>query len=146
MPDAVLHCTTDCHLTLKHERKYPSWRWHMRAKDAVGRYGENLAVRHLEAEGWRVVARNWRAASGELDVIALDRDIVVAVEVKTRRGTAYGYPAEAVTPAKLARIRRLMGEWLSLGLIRATSVRVDVIAVVIPRSGAAQVEHLRGVW
>ena len=118
----------------------------MRAKDAVGRYGENLAVRHLEAEGWRVVARNWRAASGELDVIALDRDIVVAVEVKTRRGTAYGYPAEAVTPAKLARIRRLMGEWLSLGLIRATSVRVDVIAVVIPRSGAAQVEHLRGVW
>ncbi|WP_029252554.1 YraN family protein [Paraoerskovia marina] len=118
----------------------------MRAKDAVGRYGESVAVRHLESLGWQIVARNWRTARGELDVVALDGDVLVAVEVKTRRGVLSGHPAEAVTPAKLARIRRLTGEWLSLDRSHPASVRIDVVAVVVARAGAAQIEHLRGVW
>lgn len=118
----------------------------MRAKDAVGRYGEDVAVRHLESLGWRILARNWRTTAGELDVIALDGDVLVTVEVKTRRGTAFGHPAAAVTEQKLARVRRLTGQWLSQGLVRAASVRIDVMAVVLPPRGAAEIEHLRGVW
>ncbi len=94
--------------------------------------------------------RNWRGTGGELDLLVRDGDVLVAVEVKTRRGTAYGHPAEAVTPAKLGRIRRLTGEWLAVhgarpGGPRFAEVRVDVVAVVLPRAGAAQVEHLVGV-
>ncbi|ASR56652.1 YraN family protein [Cellulomonas sp. PSBB021] len=117
----------------------------MRAKDAVGRYGEDVAAAHVEASGWRVLDRNWRCRYGELDLVGMDGDELVVVEVKTRRSTAYGTPAEAVTWRKLARIRRLAAQWLAEHDLRVASVRVDVIAVLLPRAGAAQVEHLRGV-
>ncbi|WP_454044244.1 YraN family protein [Cellulosimicrobium sp. Marseille-Q8652] len=117
----------------------------MGAKDAVGRYGERVAAAHLVEAGWTLLDRNWRGHGGELDVVALDGDVVVAVEVKTRRGTAYGHPAQAVTPRKLARLRRLTGEWLATHDVRAGSVRIDVVAVVVQRAGAARVEHLVGV-
>lgn len=117
----------------------------MRAKDAVGRYGEDVAAAHVEASGWRVLDRNWRCRHGELDLVGMDGDELVVVEVKTRRSTAYGTPAEAVTWRKLARVRRLAAAWLAEHDVRVASVRVDVIAVMLPRAGAAQVEHLRGV-
>ncbi|MBO3087560.1 YraN family protein [Cellulomonas dongxiuzhuiae] len=117
----------------------------MRAKDAVGRYGEDVATAFVTQAGWTVLARNWRCAEGELDIVALDGDEVVAIEVKTRRSAAYGHPAEAVTHRKLARLRRLTARWLSEHDVRAGSVRVDVIAVLVQRQGAARVEHLVGV-
>ncbi|WP_159798595.1 YraN family protein [Puerhibacterium puerhi] len=121
----------------------------MRAKDAVGRYGEQVAARHLVERGFELLDRNWRGTGGELDVVALDGATLVAVEVKTRRGELYGHPAEAVTPAKLVRLRRLTGQWLdehaAAAPRRFREVRIDVVAVVLPRAGAARVEHLEGV-
>lgn len=117
----------------------------MRAKDALGRHGEEIAAAHVVGRGWRVLDRNWRATQGELDLVALDGDELVVVEVKTRRSTAYGHPAEAVTAAKLARIRRLAAAWLADHDVRPASVRIDVLAVLVARGGPAQVEHLEGV-
>lgn len=117
----------------------------MRAKDAVGRHGEDVAVAHLCAAGWQVLDRNWRCDAGELDVVALDGSELVAVEVKTRRSVRFGHPAEAVTPAKLARVRRLTAAWLAAHDVHPASVRVDVVAVTLPVRGAAVVEHLVGV-
>jgi putative endonuclease len=117
----------------------------MRAKDAVGAYGERVAVRVLQDAGWEILARNWRGRDGELDVVAREGEDVVVVEVKTRTGTGFGHPAEAVTPVKIARLRRLAGEWLSTHDVRAAGVRIDVVAVQRGRTGAAVVEHLRGV-
>lgn len=117
----------------------------MLAKDAVGRYGERVAARYLTERGYEVIERNWRGTRGELDLVTRRGDTIVVVEVKTRRGTAFGHPAEAVTRAKLDRIRRLAGEWLHSRSAPRCEVRVDVVAVVLPRSGAAQVEHLQGV-
>lgn len=114
-------------------------------RTAVGRHGENVAARFLVESGYRVVARNWRGLRGELDIVAVDGDEVVVVEVKTRRGLGYGHPAEAITHSKLARLRRLAGQWLSENATHAASVRIDVVAVVLPSAGAAEVEHLRGV-
>ncbi len=117
----------------------------MRAKDAVGRYGENVAAAHLSAAGWQLLDRNWRGTGGELDIVALDGDVLVVVEVKTRSGDGFGHPAEAVTVRKLARLRRLAGQWLSSHELRPGSVRIDVVAVRTARAGAARVEHLVGV-
>lgn len=117
----------------------------MRATDAVGRYGEKVAVDHLERSGMVVLGRNWRCAAGELDVVALDGDCVVGVEVKTRRSLAFGHPVEAVTRAKAARLRRLLAQWLAEHDVRAGEVRIDVVAIVRPRSGPAEVLHVRGV-
>lgn len=117
----------------------------MRAKDAVGRYGEDVAVAHLRDAGWTVLDRNWRCHDGELDVVALDGAELVAVEVKTRRSLRFGHPAQAVTPAKLARLRRLTALWLAAHDVHPASVRIDVVAVTVPGRGAAQVDHLVGV-
>ena len=117
----------------------------MRAKDAVGRYGERVAATYLERAGWEVIDRNWRGRDGELDIVALDAGALVVVEVKTRRGLGYGHPAEAVTARKLARLRRLTAQWLAAHDTHPRSIRIDVIAVVVPRAGAARLEHLVGV-
>lgn len=117
----------------------------MRAKDAVGRYGEDVAVATLSAAGWQIIARNWRAAQGEIDVIARDGQTLVVVEVKTRSGTQFGHPAEAVTGTKLARLRRLTAQWLSEQDEWFGDVRIDVVAVVLRHAGQPQIEHLVGV-
>ena len=117
----------------------------MRAKDVVGRFGEDLAARHLEDKGWRIVDRNWRCAAGEIDIVAMDGSTLVVVEVKTRTGTGFGHPAEAVTLTKLTRLRRLAGQWLTEHDARVAAVRIDVVAVLLPRDGDVDVEHLEGV-
>jgi len=119
----------------------------MRAKDAVGRFGERVAARYLDDQGIEVVERNWRCRFGEIDIVAHDRaaDELIFVEVKTRSGTGYGHPAEAVTHAKLARLRRLAGLWLGAHEARARGIRIDVVAILLPSAGRPQVEHLRSV-
>jgi len=117
----------------------------MDARAAVGRYGEDLATRHLLSLGWRVLDRNWRGEQGEVDIVALDGSEVVIVEVKTRRSLAYGQPLEAITRAKAARLRRLAAEWLQRSGTRAAGVRVDAIGVTLPARGAPVIDHRRGV-
>src|SRR6218665_2831957 len=73
----------------------------------LGRRGEDLAAAHLRACGMTMVERNGRCARGEIDIIAHDGDETVFVEVKTRSGGGWGHPFESITPAKVARLRRL---------------------------------------
>ncbi len=117
----------------------------MRAKDALGRYGENLAADYLRRQGMDILARNWRCATGELDIIARDRSSLVICEVKTRRSTAFGSPAEAVGPRKLRRLRELTLRWLDEQQMYVPQIRFDVIGIVQPPEGRAVIQHLRGV-
>ena len=113
----------------------------------IGALGEQLAVDYLTSLGLRVLARNWRCRYGELDVIAADADMrtVVFVEVKTRTSDRFGGVAEAVTPQKVRRLRRLAGLWLA-GQDRAwATVRIDVIGIRIGRRREPEISHLQGV-
>ncbi len=116
------------------------------AKDELGRTGEDLAVEHLTARGLVVLARNWRRREGELDVVATDGDRLVVCEVKTRSGTGYGLPVEAVTRTKAARIRRLAHQWLAESRARWCEVRFDVVSVLLVHGGEPQVEHYEGAF
>ena len=118
----------------------------MRASDAFGKYGENVAVDALRHAGFELVDRNWRCREGEVDVLARDGSTLVVCEVKTRAGVAYGSPLEAVTPAKVKRLRRLGLRWLDEhqpSWVR--NVRVDVVGVLCPPGGVPTIEHVRGV-
>jgi putative endonuclease len=118
----------------------------MRAKDAVGGYGERVAARFLQTAGLTVVDRNWRCAAGEIDIVAEDGDVVVFCEVKTRRSLDYGAPVEAVTPVKVRRLRVLALRWLAEHERGFRPIRFDVVSVVPQRSGAAAVEHHRDAF
>jgi putative endonuclease len=118
------------------------------ANGVVGRYGEDVAARHLSDAGLVVLARNWRSRRGEIDIIARDGDVLVVCEVKTRRGEGFGTPLEAVTPSKAYRLRLLTGEWLAKerGLGPFKEIRFDVIGVLRPPSGPALVHHVKGAF
>lgn len=104
-----------------------------------------MAERYLRERGLHILDRNWRCPLGEIDLVARDGGVLVVCEVKTRRGSAYGCPTEAVTARKLARLRRLAAAWLHEQGGGFSSVRVDVIGVVRPRRGPCHVHHLVGV-
>ena len=117
----------------------------MAAKDELGRRGEDIAADYLAEGGMQVIERNWRCSQGELDIIARTGDELVFVEVKTRSSVAYGHPFEAITPIKLARLRRLAGAWCEAHPDVRGRVRIDAVAVLAPRIGAVTIEHLEGV-
>lgn len=116
----------------------------MRAKDQLGLDGEAAASAHLERQGMRIVDRRWRCRYGELDLVAVDGRTTVFVEVKTRRGVAYGHPFEAITPQKVQRLRDLVGLWMREHDVRGP-VRLDAVAVLAHPRRAWRVEHLRGI-
>ena len=112
---------------------------------ALGAYGEQLAERHLTAAGMVVLDRNWRCDAGEIDLVLREGRVLVVCEVKTRTSDAFGAPHEAVTEAKVRRLRRLAARWLQHHRVHPDEVRIDVVAVLRPRKGPSVVDHVRGV-
>jgi putative endonuclease len=112
----------------------------------LGAMGEALAVDHLTKMGLRIVTRNWRCRYGELDVIAVDESTrtLVFVEVKTRTGDGFGGLEHAVTPRKVARLRRLVGLWLAGQDEHWVAIRIDVIGVRVGRRRTPEITHLQG--
>ena len=113
----------------------------------IGALGEQLAVDHLTSLGLHVMARNWRCRYGELDIIAADEGsrTAVFVEVKTRTSDHFGGVAQAVTPEKVRRLRRLAGLWLASQDASWSVVRSDVIGVRIGRQRNPEISHLQAV-
>jgi len=113
----------------------------------LGALGEQLAVDHLCAAGLVVLERNWRCRYGELDVVAADTAArtVVFVEVKTRTTDRFGGLAQAVTPDKVRRLRRLAALWLTQQDTRWAAIRIDVIGVRVGRRRTPEITHLEAV-
>jgi putative endonuclease len=113
----------------------------------LGALGEQLAVDHLTALGWRVLERNWRCRWGELDLVAVEPQggALVFVEVKTRTSDQFGGVLQAVTPEKLRRLRRLAGLWLAAHRGSWARVRIDVVGIRIGRTPTPELTHLEAV-
>lgn len=113
----------------------------------LGALGEHLAVAHLRGLGLQVLTRNWRCRHGELDLIAVDpaTRTVVFVEVKTRTTDRFGGLAEAVTPQKVRRLRRLAGLWLAAQDATWPAIRIDVVGVRVWRRRSPEITHVQGV-
>ena len=116
------------------------------SRGAIGAYGERVAVRALTDAGLTVLDRNWRCRDGELDLVARDGDALVFCEVKTRTGSGFGSPAEAVTWVKRRRLRVLAGAWLAVHDDHAPDLRFDVVEVLVPATGRPRVTHLRNAF
>ena len=115
----------------------------MKASQRVGRWGEQAATEYLEKKGYRILARNFRSAHGEVDIIAEQDKSLVFVEVKARSSNRYGYPEHSVTPKKRQHILSAAQEFV-LSHPEYSTWRVDVIAVE-GESGEARITHFENV-
>lgn len=116
----------------------------MRAKDLLGKRGEELAAHFLQEHGYQVLESNWRCSTGEIDLIAEQSDVTVFVEVKTRSGLGCGHPFEAITPIKVMRLRKLSALWCQTHATKK-HIRIDAIAVIAPPNKAVVIQHLVGI-
>ncbi len=115
-------------------------------RHSLGSEGEERAAAFLARRGYRIVARNVRAAGVEIDLIAARGVVLCFVEVKTRRGRRYGAPEEAVDARKRARLVRAAAAWLRANRTRARRARFDVVTCEPRASGEWQIRHLEGAF
>lgn len=99
-------------------------------RKTLGNRGEAMAAAWYRNRGYDVLDRNWRRREGELDLVLQHGTTVVFCEVKTRSGTAFGMPVEAVTATKQRRLRLLAARWLDEAAFRPGQVRFDVVSVL----------------
>jgi putative endonuclease len=106
------------------------------ARKRLGDLGERLAAERLTAEGYHILARQWRCRGGEVDLVAEDADGLAFVEVKTRRGRGYGTPEESLTPTKIARLQTAAHTWIATHHgDEAVDWRIDLVAVELSPGG-----------
>ena len=112
----------------------------------LGKKGEEVAVDYLQKKGYRIVERGYRLFRGELDIIAYDRATLVFVEVKTRAGTEFGLPEEAVTPAKQNQIKRIAQGYLMERGLGDPNCRFDVLAILINGDDGPVITHFEDAF
>ena len=115
----------------------------MRPQQRVGRWGEQAAADYLEKRGYLILARNFRTAHGEIDLIARQDNILVFVEVKARSSNRYGYPEYSVSPKKRQHLLSAAQEYI-LSHPEFATWRVDVIAVE-GETGEAKISHFENI-
>ena len=97
----------------------------------LGDHGETHAIKLLTKNGYKILERNFRKPWGEIDVIAVRDGVLIFVEVKTRKSTKFGLPEEAVTPRKIAKIKRVGELYLKLHPELPKRARVDVVSILL---------------
>src|SRR5262245_24460234 len=100
-----------------------------------------MAMAHLEARGYAIIARNWRCRAGELDLVASNGTTIVFVEVRSRRGDRCGTPLESVDARKRQRLAQLARRFLATQPRHERLVRFDVIGIRLDRD-PPQLEHI----
>ncbi|TAK29741.1 MAG: YraN family protein [Chloroflexota bacterium] len=112
-------------------------------RQGLGHYAEELVARHLDRKGWQIVQRNYHCRWGEIDLIARDQGCLVFVEVRARRGDAFGTAAESITPRKAARLLASAQFYLAENGLEESPWRIDVAALdLTPRGQIKRLEVL----
>lgn len=110
-----------------------------------GNIGENLASEYLEKLGYKIIERNWRFSRvGEIDIIALDKDTLVFVEVKSRKSLAFGHPFEAIDEKKYNQVHSLARAYMAECELKYKKCRIDGISVIL--SAPPEITHLKNLF
>ncbi|MBP7936914.1 MAG: YraN family protein [Phycisphaerae bacterium] len=112
----------------------------------LGQAGERRAARFLRQLGYRLVARNYRCPLGEIDLVVLDRHIIVFVEVKTRTSDEFAAPEDAVTLEKQRRLSRSARFFIRQTRSSGRPCRFDVVAITLDDAGRMSVKHFKSAF
>ena len=105
----------------------------MKRRD-TGILGEKLAGDFLGRNGYRILESNYRCSEGEVDIIALHEDVLVFVEVRTKKSRQFGSPEESITPAKMRRLRAVAAHYRQNHNNLPDSWRIDVVAIELDQN------------
>lgn len=95
----------------------------------TGKIGEDMAVNFLKESGYKIVERNFRCNLGEIDIIALDENILAFVEVRTKNSSDFCSPQQTITFPKQKKLKKLSLYYLAKGQIKNRDCRFDVVAI-----------------
>ncbi len=116
-------------------------------KNLLGNQGEKYAAKYLKKQGYQILSRQYRNRFGEIDLIAVDGNVLVFIEVKTRRSDYQGKPEEAVTPKKQGQIRRVALSYMKKKNLEGTPFRFDVVSLLWPESSKIpELKHIKNAF
>ena len=118
----------------------------MAAHNELGKWGEDLAADYLQRKGYTIIERDWKSGRRDLDIIALDEDenVVVFVEVKTRRNRLFGDPEESVDYHKRQNLQQAISHYVKFRHIRQ-EIRFDIVSIVGTIGSEPEIEHIQDV-
>ncbi|MBW6473055.1 MAG: YraN family protein [Anaerolineaceae bacterium] len=115
-------------------------------KQQLARWGEETAQNYLNERGIRIVEKNFRTQSGEIDIIGFENDDLIFFEVKTRSSIKFGYPEEAVNSKKVEKIEMVANEYLDNLPSNNLNWRIDTIAIIRnPHTQKYQIKWFKNV-
>ena len=116
----------------------------MAAHNELGKWGEDQAADYLQRKGYTIIERDWKSGKRDLDIIAQDGNVIVFVEVKTRRNRLYGEPEESVDYHKLQNLQQAISHYVKFRNIRQ-DIRFDIISVVGTIGSEPDIQHIQNV-
>ena len=128
----------------------------VRSTSEVGAHGERLAAEYLKANGYSLILKNFKVpvgrntrgatVTGEIDIVALDGDVLCFIEVKTKRSAEFADPAASVTLAKQRKILRTARVYRRIFGLEDMRRRYDVVSLVLERNVSPNIELMKGFW
>ena len=116
----------------------------MAAHNELGKWGEDLAADYLQRKGYTIIERDWKSGKRDLDIIAQDGNVIVFVEVKTRRNRLFGEPEESVDYHKLQNLQQAISHYVKFKHIRQ-EIRFDIISIVGTVGTDPDIQHIQDV-
>ena len=115
-------------------------------KQNVGQWGEEKASEYLKQQGYKILHRNYHTKYGEIDIIAEKNDIISFIEVKTRKNSSYGFPAEFVNYSKQQKIIKTAEIYINTHFSEKKNYKFDIIEVFYYNSYIFHINHLEGAF
>lgn len=116
------------------------------SRRSSGKVAEDAAARYLRGCGYKILERNFSTPLGEIDIVALEGEVVCFVEVRSHASADFGSALEALTRDKQRRVTRAALTYMKARRLEEVEVRFDFAAVEVPAEGAAQVKLIRNAF
>lgn len=118
----------------------------MKISNPIAIRGEDIAAKFLKEKGYKIIERNFRKGYGEIDIIAVNKNILVFIEVKTRTSNLYGTPFEAITYFKLRTLVKTAEFYKVLNPRLPDALRIDAVSVLLDNLGnVSNIEHMENI-
>ncbi|RRC99111.1 YraN family protein [Prevotella sp. OH937_COT-195] len=116
----------------------------MAEHNELGKWGEEIASRYLQDKGYVIIERDWKSGKRDIDIIAIEKDVYVFVEVKTRQNKMYGDPIEAVGYLKMQNLRHAISNYIKYRRLN-NDIRFDIVTVVGSIGKKPEIVHVKDV-